>query len=109
MSMDHDAQLIEAVTVRRHRLLTALTHGTNPTEQRWHGRGRLYVAGAVLATVICALCVLVSLVISILTAWLDNREQVEQQRQQQQIEQQQRQEERERAQQELDDERQVTP
>jgi len=109
VSLDHDAQLIEAVAVRRKRLLTSLTFGMNPTEQRWRARGRLYAAGAVLAAVICAFCVLVSLVISILTTWLDNREALEQQREQQRIEQQQQQEERERTQSRLDQERQVTP
>ncbi|TFH97904.1 hypothetical protein [Micrococcus lylae] len=96
MSLDHDAQLIEAVAVRRQRLLTSLTYGSNPTEQRWRGRGRLVLLGTALAAVICAFCVLMSLVVSILTAWLDNREEMEQQREQQRIEQQQRQEERER-------------
>lgn len=109
MSLDHDAQLIEAVDVRRRRLMTSFAFGANPTEQRWRGRGRLYALGVLLAAVICALCVLVSLVTSILTTWLDNREALEQQREQQRIEQEQRQQERERTQEQIDRDRQVTP
>ncbi|GAA3699446.1 hypothetical protein GCM10022377_10570 [Zhihengliuella alba] len=66
MSTEFDAQLIEAVSVRRDRLTDALLFGANPTERRWKSTVRLFVYSVVIAALIAAVCVGISFVSNIL-------------------------------------------
>ena len=66
MASDYDTQLIESVTVRRGRLLSAFLFGTNPFQQRWLNTLRLLVFGVALAAGIAAACVGYSFISSML-------------------------------------------
>ena len=66
MASEYDHQLIESVTVRRHRLLTALLFGANPHERRWLDSLRLFFLSTAAAAVIAAGCVGYSFVSSLL-------------------------------------------
>ncbi|WP_309081185.1 hypothetical protein [Zhihengliuella sp.] len=66
MSTEFDAQLIEAVSVRRDRLMDALLFGANPTERRWRSTLRLFLYSVVIAALIAAICVGISFVTHIL-------------------------------------------
>ena len=79
MTSDYDSQLIESVTVRRHRLLTALLFGDNPHERRWMDSVRLFILSVAAAAVIAAVCVGYSFVSNLLA---ENRAKQEQQAQQ---------------------------
>lgn len=68
MASDYDNQLIESVTVRRHRLLTAFLFGENPHERRWMDSNRLFFLSIAAAAVIAALCVGYSFVSNLLEA-----------------------------------------
>ena len=57
MASDYDHQLIESVTVRRHRLLTALLYGGNLHERRWLDSSRLFFLSVAAAAVMAAACV----------------------------------------------------
>ncbi len=97
MAMDFDSQLIESVEVRRNRLSASFLFGLNPTERRWNDRARSFVYGLIIAAVICAFCVALSFVINILTNYINDRNEREQEREEM---------EREREQMELERERQ---
>jgi len=73
MAMDFDAQLIESVEVRRHRLASALLFGANPTERRFRDRTRTLVLGVVAAALAAALCVAISFVAMVVTDWRAER------------------------------------
>ncbi|MCC3269701.1 hypothetical protein MUG94_05175 [Arthrobacter gengyunqii] len=81
MASDYDNQLIESVTVRRQRLLTALLFGENPNERRWMDSVRLFLLSVAAATVIAAACVGYSFVSNLLA---ENRAKQEDQLQRQQ-------------------------
>lgn len=66
MASDYDNQLIESVTVRRQRLLTALLFGENPNERRWMDSVRLFLLSVAAAAVIAAVCVGYSFVSNLL-------------------------------------------
>ncbi|MDN3481557.1 hypothetical protein QMA10_06420 [Arthrobacter sp. APC 3897] len=66
MASDYDNQLIESVTVRRQRLLTALLFGENPNERRWMDSVRLLLLSLAAAAVIAAVCVGYSFVSTLL-------------------------------------------
>ncbi|MET4061597.1 hypothetical protein ABIB35_003170 [Arthrobacter sp. UYP6] len=78
MASDYDNQLIESVTVRRHRLLTALLYGENPNERRWMDSLRLFLLSIAAAAVIAAVCVGYSFVSNLLA---ENRAKQEEQAQ----------------------------
>ncbi|GAA1130432.1 hypothetical protein [Citricoccus alkalitolerans] len=89
MAMDFDSQLIESVEVRRNRLSASFLFGLNPTERRWKDRTNSFVYGLIIAALICAFCVALSFVINILTNYINDRNEREQQREQQELERQQ--------------------
>ncbi|MBD8043021.1 hypothetical protein H9638_04265 [Arthrobacter sp. Sa2BUA2] len=66
MASDYDNQLIESVTVRRNRLLTALLYGSNPNERRWADTVKLFLFSIALAALIAAVCVGYSFVTNLL-------------------------------------------
>ena len=66
MASDYDNQLIESVTVRRQRLLTALLFGENPNKRRWMDSVRLFLLSVAAAAVIAAVCVGYSFVSNLL-------------------------------------------
>jgi hypothetical protein len=70
VASDYDNQLIESVTVRRHRLLAALLFGENPHERRWMDTLRLFILSVAAAAVIASVCVGYSFVSNLLA---DNR------------------------------------
>jgi hypothetical protein len=70
VASDYDNQLIESVTVRRHRLLAALLFGENPHERRWMDSLRLFILSVAAAAVIASVCVGYSFVSNLLA---DNR------------------------------------
>ena len=76
MASDYDNQLIESVTVRRHRLLTALLYGENPKERRWMDSLRLFFLSIAAAAVIAAVCVGYSFISNLLA---ENRAKQEEQ------------------------------
>lgn len=75
MASDYDNQLIESVTVRRQRLLTALLFGENPNERRWLDSLRWFILSVAAAAVIAAVCVGYSFVSDLLA---ENRAKQEQ-------------------------------
>lgn len=66
MASDYDNQLIESVTVRRQRLLTALLFAENPHERRWMDSVRLFLLSVAAAALIAAVCVGYSFVSNLL-------------------------------------------
>ena len=74
----YDDQLIDAVAVRRKRLLAGFLFGMKRTRRIWHDRLSTFAISMIMAVVICAVCVGVSFVSSILRA-----EALKQQQQQQ--------------------------
>ena len=66
VASNYDSQLIESVTVRRHRLVSALLYGENPSERRWMDSLRLFVLSAAAAAVIASACVGYSFVSNLL-------------------------------------------
>ena len=66
MASDYDNQLIESVTVRRNRLLTALLYGSNRNERRWADTVKLFLFSIALAALIAAVCVGYSFVTNLL-------------------------------------------
>ena len=75
MASDYDNQLIESVTVRRHRLLTALLFGENPHERRWMDSMRLFILSFAAAAVIATVCVGYSFVSNLLAEYRTKQEQ----------------------------------
>ncbi len=78
MPYAYDDQLIDAVAVRRKRLLAGFLFGMKRTRRIWHDRLSTFAISMIMAVVICAVCVGVSFVSSILRA-----EALKQQQQQQ--------------------------
>ena len=74
----YDDQLIDAVAVRRKRLLAGFLFGMKRTRRIWRDRLSTFAVSLIMAVVICAVCVGVSFVTSILRA-----EALKQQQQQQ--------------------------
>lgn len=66
VASNYDSQLIESVTVRRHRLVAALLYGENPSERRWMDSLRLFVVSAAAAAVLASACVGYSFVSNLL-------------------------------------------
>lgn len=74
----YDDQLIDAVAVRRKRLLAGFLFGVRRTRIVWRDRLSTFMGSLVLAIVICAVCVAIAFVMSIFRA-----EALKQQQQQQ--------------------------
>jgi hypothetical protein len=74
----YDDQLIDAVAVRRKRLLAGFMFGIRRTRIVWLDRLSTFIGSLVLTVVICAVCVAIALVMSIFRA-----EALKQQQQQQ--------------------------
>lgn len=64
----YDDQLIDAVAVRRKRLLAGFLFGMKRTRRIWRDRLSTFAVSLIMAVVICAVCVGVSFVTSILRA-----------------------------------------
>ncbi|GAA1113383.1 hypothetical protein [Nesterenkonia jeotgali] len=63
--IDHDQQILESVSVRRHRLLKALLYGQERTRRKYDDGVKLLLIGAVVATLICAGCVGYSFIVNL--------------------------------------------
>lgn len=65
MPYAYDDQLIDAVAVRRKRLLSGFLFGQQRIRASWHERVSTFVGSIILAIVICAICVAIAFVMSI--------------------------------------------
>jgi len=64
----YDDQLIDAVAVRRKRLLAGFLFGVRRTRTIWQDRLSTFVGSLILAVIICAVCVAIAFVMSIFRA-----------------------------------------
>ncbi len=81
MAYEYDDQLIDATAVRRERLTAALLYGRNRLRRQWSDRLRTALISAFLTVLICAGCVAVSFVTTLLAddpALASNRDSSEQ-------------------------------
>jgi len=78
--MDHDAVLLEAVRVRRARLRSAVVYGPVEGRRAVGDNVKRLIGSIILAAVICAVCVGVSFVLSILAQQQRDREAQQEQR-----------------------------
>ena len=68
MPYAYDDQLIDAVSVRRKRLLAGFLFGVRRTRTIWQDRLSTFVGSLILAVIICAVCVAIAFVMSIFRA-----------------------------------------
>lgn len=68
MPYAYDDQLIDAVAVRRKRLLAGFLFGVRRTRTIWQDRLSTFVGSLILAVIICAVCVAIAFVMSIFRA-----------------------------------------
>ncbi len=68
MPYAYDDQLIDAVAVRRKRLVGAFLFGANRTRMMWPDRVVTFMWSLILAVVICAVCVALAFVQSLFRA-----------------------------------------
>lgn len=65
MPYAYDDQLIDAVAVRRKRLLAGFLFGVKRTRTIWQDRVSTFMGSLILAVVICAVCVAIAFVMAI--------------------------------------------
>lgn len=63
--IDHDQQILESVSVRRHRLLKALLYGRERTRRKYDDGVKLLLISAVVASLICAGCIGYSFIVDL--------------------------------------------
>ena len=68
MPYAYDDQLIDAVAVRRKRLLAGFLFGVRRSRTIWQDRLSTFVGSLILAVIICAVCVAIAFVMSIFRA-----------------------------------------
>lgn len=67
MPYTYDDQLVEAAGVRRRRLVAAVLYGPDRLRRTWNPGVRSLIHGAFVAVLICAVCVAISFIGSLLS------------------------------------------
>ncbi|PIE99694.1 MAG: hypothetical protein CR979_02545 [Propionibacterium sp.] len=78
MPYAYDDQLIDAVAVRRKRILASFLFGQQRTRTAWHERLSTFIGSLIFAVVICAICVAIAFVMSLFRTEALKRQQQEQ-------------------------------
>ena len=80
MPYAYDDQLIDAVAVRRKRLLAGFLFGVKRTRTIWQDRVSTFMGSLILAVVICAVCGAIAFVMAIFRTEALKQQQQQQQR-----------------------------